>query len=88
MDAARDVVQIGPANPDGATQPTVIGLETPVVTDTDFGPLALPIVTTPITVQGESNTFATLDANADVRMFLVSPGALDNPDLTLKNITH
>ncbi len=88
-DAARDVIVIGSANPDGNEGETVIAFDTPALTDPDFGPVALPVVTTPITIKGNAVGLATLDDNDNVRMFLVRPDpVLDvQPDLRLESLT-
>jgi MYXO-CTERM domain-containing protein len=87
-DAARDVIVLGGLD---LTEPFVIPLETTIGTDPELGPLALPIISSAITVVGGTFTpdvDVTLDINADHRLFVLRPSTTTNfqPDLLLQKL--
>lgn len=88
-DAARDVIVVGPANPGPAPELVEIHLDTPVATDTTLGPLAVPVVSSAITIVGQSAELSVIDIDADLRLFVLAPDAVTNlrPDLLLQKLT-
>lgn len=89
VDAGRDIIVIGPANPGAAPEPVEIHLDTPLLTDSTLGPLAVPVIASAITIVGESADLSIIDIDTDARLFVLRPDPTANlrPDLLLRRLT-
>jgi hypothetical protein len=85
-DEAPDVIVLGPRAQ--SAEVFEIDLAAPAVNDAAFGPIALPVIASAITIRGLGSDRSVIDIDADVRLFVLAPSAQGfRPELVLQRVT-